>query len=228
MLSKKKLIIIITTLIFFALLCNCYLKKEKAINLAKNYLAQKYEFDSVYRSCRFSYIDSSQYIVTFSANNLLFDVIISSDLKTPSDVIRENYIYVNDDYVLKRFEFLIYDYLKVNTNGKFNGFISINNQPIYSFKISRFIKTDMKLDELEDLMDYNIYIEISENALDDEIKNIYDTINLVKDNNFTPQSITICMENDGVTDFININNLSEFNSLEDFTNFIYRYKTGDI
>ena len=154
--------------------------------------------------------------------------IISSDLKTPSDVIRENYIYVNDDYVLKRFEFLIYDYLKVNTNGKFNGFISINNQPIYSFKISRFIKTDMKLDELEDLMDYNIYIEISENALDDEIKNIYDTINLVKDNNFTPQSITICMENDGVTDFININNLSEFNSLEDFTNFIYRYKTGDI
>lgn len=209
------IIIFLVFIIFVTFICNYYVKREKAINLAKDYLKQKYEFVSVYNNCRFSYIDTNQYIITFSTDNLLFEVIISSDLTTPNDIIKENYVYVADNYILNRFKFLISDYLKVNTDGKFDGFISIKNQPIYSFKISKFIKKEMDLDDLENLMDYDIYINFNNNLVE-EVRNLYRTICVINNSDFTPQSVIVCTEKNGLKDFIHIDNWSEFSSYDDF------------
>ena len=196
------------------LLCSNYIiKKYRAVNIAKEYLLQKYTFEPIYHNCRFSAFEPKQYVITFSFNELLFQVIVPSNLKMPNDIIRENDIYVSDNYILNRFKFLIIDDLNNKTCGKFKGFIGIKNQPIYCFKISKNIILNMDLFSLEKEINYDLYINCKndENLLE-ESKNIYDYISIVKERGFTPENIIICIEENDLTKFVTINKWSEIGS----------------
>ena len=206
-------LVVIIFILLGILYCNYIIKKYRAINISEEYLLQKYNFEPIYHNCKFSVFEPKQYFITFSFNELLFQVIVPSNLKMPNDSIRNNDIYVSDNYTLNRFKFLIIDYLNNKTRGKFNGFIVLKNQPIYYFKISKNVKLNMDLFSLEKEMNYDLYINFKNNKnLVEVSKYAYDYISIVKESGFTPKNIIICMENNNGTNFVTIDKWSEIGS----------------
>jgi len=117
------------------------IKENKAVVAAQEYLSDKYTQEMNYNGVSYSWIDPSQYHVTFSPNNMpdmTFEVLVQSDFKL-EERTNEYGLFVPDNYLLQRFNEYTYGlYQSVaedfwDTDVRVN--IPINDQPLYAYKI---------------------------------------------------------------------------------------------
>jgi hypothetical protein len=109
--------IIVAVVVLGAASIKSYLsyKENKAIQIAQEYLNQKYEQEMQYESTRFSWIDPSLYHVSFSPvcnSEIIFEVIVYPDLTIPEDrwEFRQS-SWSADNYYVKYFEYCMEEYL---------------------------------------------------------------------------------------------------------------------
>lgn len=213
--KKLKLVLILIVIVFSALLCNYNYKKNKVISIAEEYIINKYSFEPGYISCYYYFIEG-KYEVTFFHNNLLFSVIVPSSSSVLKDRIWGDYVFSADNYIQEKFDFLMTENLISITNGHFKDFLIMYDSGINSFEISKNAKVTMDLPALEKEMDYYINIDAKKNTdLTEEAKRIYYYISVIKKQNYTPELVTIDIQDNSEDGFVIIYDLAEINSYED-------------
>lgn len=178
-------------------------KENKAIELAQEYLSQKYDKEMKYESIRFSWIDPSLYHVSFApANNpeIVFEVLVQQDL-TIQGGIREfgQNSSSADNYYIKYFEYLMEEFLSNDAKRLWGDDVKVMvlqmNSGLYSFSVPPELNETMPLTEMEVLLkNYWIYIKTSEITLDDRsleesANRIFEFIQVIKNNGFMPETI---------------------------------------
>ncbi|KJR97694.1 MAG: hypothetical protein VR68_12305 [Peptococcaceae bacterium BRH_c4a] len=204
-------------------------KENKAIELAQEYLSQKYDEEMNYESIRFSWIDPSLYHVSFSpANNpeLVFEVLVQQDL-TIQGGIRE-FGQSNssaDNYCIKYFEYLMEEFLSDDAKRLWGDDVKVTvlqiNSGLYSFSVPPELNNTMSLNEMEALLkNYWIYIKTSEMKLDDQsleesANRIFEFIQVIKNNGFMPETIDFWYPTteDETTD-VALRNLNEIDTVD--------------
>lgn len=178
-------------------------KENKAIQIATEYLEQKYEQKMVYQRIRYSWIDPSLYHVTFSPEShpdISFEVLIQNDLTLRNNIQEFRQTTSPDNYYLKYFEYLMTEFLSDDINRLWNDTASItvlqHNIGLYSFTIPFELNDSMSLQDMESLIsNYWIYIQTTE-ALESshDFENaaflLYEFFQVLKNNSFSPDVIS--------------------------------------
>jgi hypothetical protein len=172
--NNKKVVIIITVIsvaLLIASSCTIYIAsmKKKAVQLAKDYLTQKYSREMKYLFTNSLILtEPALYHVVFSPKNepyLHFEVLVQIDLSPPQEEINKYGYFVPDNYLLRIFEFHTDKFLRMRFEKEYNSGVAIytvlNDQPLYSFKVPVEIseKTDAK--DMERYIDYDIWFSDS-------------------------------------------------------------------
>jgi len=143
-------------------------KEKKAIQIAQEYLSEKYVQKMNYVNVRFSWIDPSLYHVTFSPATmpaLTFDVLVQSDL-TLRDNANKYGNFVPDNYYLRLFNFeskkeILKDVQVIWGKTAVSG-VSVNNQPLYAYEIPVELNEQMTIREIEPYLDYDFSVTTNE------------------------------------------------------------------
>lgn len=197
--------IIIAIIAISALSIKVYLssKENKAIQIAQEYLNQKYEQEMQYESTRFSWIDPSLYHVSFSPvsnSEIIFEVIVYPDLTIPEDRWEFGESSRSaDNYYVKYFEYCMGDYLVADVKRLWDYDATVKVLDItyggVAFCVSPELDDKMTLAEMEPLInDYWIYIKTGEMTVDDQsleesARRIFEFIQIIKNNGFMPETI---------------------------------------
>lgn len=203
--------------------------ENKAIELAQEYLSQKYDEEMNYESMRFSWIDPSLYHVRFSpANNpeLVFEVLVQQDL-TIQGGIREfgQSSSSADNYYIKYFEYLMEEYLSDYAKRLWGNEVKVTvlqmNSGLYSFFVPLELNNNVSLKDMEVLLNnYWIYIRtdkaiMDEQSLVDTSNRIFEFIQIIKNNNFTPETISYKFPpSENTTYSLIFDNWSEINTVD--------------
>jgi hypothetical protein len=194
--------IIFAVIIIVAASIKTYLtfKENKAVQIAQEYLNQKYEQEMQYQNVRFPWIDPSLYHVRFSPVNnpeIIFEVLVQLDLSlTEKDNKHGNFI--PDNYYVKYFEYCMEKYLVADVKHLWgdNATIKVLDVNIGSaaFSVSPKINDEMTLMEMEPLIDdYWIYIRTNDTLVEELLEpianRILEFIQIVKDNGFEPETL---------------------------------------
>lgn len=178
--------------------------ENKAIELAQNYLANKYEQKMQYSSVRYSWIDPSLYHVTFSpAENpkLFFEVLVQNNLTIQEDHQNsdQNKWYSADNYYIKNFEYQMEEYLSPEVKRLWGNDAKITvlqmNSSIYSFSVTHKLDNTMPLSEMDKAIDnYWIFVSTSGAKLDGqslvEMANLtFEFIQRINQEGFAPEVI---------------------------------------
>ena len=152
-------------------LISYHLTERKAVQVAQEYLAQKYDQEMRYESIRFSWFDPSLYYVGFSpANNanIHFEVMVQQNLTIDEEwTNNEGDHFSPDNYYIARFEYFIVNYFQNEAKRIWGDNVSVivrvPNEAIYSFKIPENLSDKMSMYELDNLIgEYLILIDIKQ------------------------------------------------------------------
>lgn len=194
---------LIVAIVIVGIATRSIIRNNKAIQLAKEFLAEKYGQEMVYESIRCSwFVDPVQYYVRFvSTSNpeIDFEVIISNDLSTPEERINEYGYFSNDNYLLRRFMSYMEINLMENVNAVWNVgadvSVFINNQPLYSYNIPDELSEEMPPESMEQYIDYDIYITvnslINRSMVHNEARKIISFIQSVVEHDYNPRKILV-------------------------------------
>lgn len=174
--------------------------EQKAVQIAKDYLAPKYTQEMLYSSVRFSLIEPSLYHVTFSPVNnpeLYFVVLVASDLTLREQTNKYGH-FIPDDYYLKFFSFESKKIFQENVEKIWgeNAYIGVpvDDRGIYGAnRIPIELNEKMTAEEMEPFIDYNFYITTNVlfdiAAKNEEAQKILEMIQHVQASQYRPREI---------------------------------------
>jgi hypothetical protein len=151
-------------------------KEHKAIQLAQEYLVQKYKQEMQFRHARFSWIDPSLYQVTFTpADNpeLYFQVIVQQNLTILEDLKEFGHSTCPDNYYLNYFSFhtsrQIRECVQNIWGESASAYVPDKSSGLYSYSVPSEFNEHMTVEEMGTLLDYDIYIRTN-HLLNNELK----------------------------------------------------------
>jgi hypothetical protein len=178
-----------------------YIRKQHAINLAKEYLLKKYSQKMDYLDSCFSIIDPSLFRIYFSPENnkrIVFTVLVQQDLSI-LDKRRDDGYYSPDDYLLEKFKLdftdIFFSIAKSIWSDGIPVVISINEQPLYSYKVPIELNEKMSTKEMEKYINYNIYISpdyFFDKKTNNEPDMIFELIKEIRKETYSPNEIIFC------------------------------------
>lgn len=174
-------------------------RQQRAVNLAKSYLSEKYPEKMTFQGVRFSRADPCLYHVYFStesADTVHFEVLIQQDLT----IYEKEDTCSADDYVFQLFKKRLEQHWteKIKTVWENEPYpaVTISNHGLYAFPIKPGATEDMSLSEMESFItDYKVHLWID--AIDCEEINevtanaIYMFLQEVKAEHFNPNVISV-------------------------------------
>lgn len=174
-------------------------RQQRAVNLAKSYLSEKYPEKMTFQGVRFSWVDPCLYHVYFStesAEAVYFEVLIRQDLT----IYEKEDTCSADDYVFQLFKKRLEQHWneKIKTVWKNEPYpsVTISNHWLYAFPIKPGATEDMSLWEMESFItDYEV--DFWANGLDGEeigeaaADAIYMFLQEVKAEHFNPNVISV-------------------------------------
>jgi len=175
-------------------------KEDKAIQLAQEYLAQKYEQEMQFHHARFSWIDPSCYQITFTpAGNpeLYFQVIVQQNLTILEGLKEFGHSTCPDNYYLNYFSLYssrqIGEYVQNIWGESASAYVPDKSSGLYSYSVPSEFYEHMALEEMEAFLDYDVYIR-TDQLLNNESKipeaqRILDMIRYVQTSQFKPTEI---------------------------------------
>ncbi len=201
----KTICIIIVIIAIGAVSIKIYLssKENKAIQIAQEYLNQKYEQEMQYENVRYSWIDPSLYHVRFSPVSkpeIIFEVLVYPDLTIPEDRWEFGQSKKSaDNYYVKYFEycmekFLIADVTRLWGDKATVKVLDVNIGGV-AFSVSSELNDKITLMEMEPLIDdYWIYVRMNEIVFDElstekTANLIFEFIETIKNYDFVPKTI---------------------------------------
>ena len=180
---------------------NIYKEKE-AIQIAQEYLLEKYEQEMSYLSVWFSWVDPSLYHVYFFPQNnseLIFEVMVSNDLKEPEERINSyGQHFSPDNYYLRYFEWLLAQQfnnsIKKAWGNNAYAQVRVPNHALYSFTVPAELSDELALDEMVALVDdYLILIDTSQELNEanklHEAEKILIVIQSVQQSGYEPENL---------------------------------------
>jgi len=197
--GKMVLFILIVFIIgsVLSILCFEMAKKAKAVQLAKEYLHQKYIQEMDYLYVRSFGLDPGLFHVFFSPKNkpeLIFRVLVRSDL-----VLNKGWTnsygnhYEPDNYLLKIFEFetraFFLERIENICNKDTDLNILVENGALYAFETPVELTENMDYKEMEAFISYDLSISIQRLDIHDDAIFILDMINMIKKSGFKPVKI---------------------------------------
>lgn len=174
--------------------CCWAIKQHKAVDIAKDYLQQKYEEEMEYVDIRLSLIDPCLYHVFFSSQtktDIVFEVLVQLDLTILELTDGKS----ADNYYIVLFEYMAEQYLESAAKSLWEAeseiTVTVNQQGLYAYTIDETVNENLPLSEMEKLFDYDITIQITggESHLLD-VEKLFRFIMLLKDNGFQPALVT--------------------------------------
>jgi len=225
-------IIIITVVIIVIAIttvaCGGYLspKYKKAISIAQEYLNQKYDQEMVYKDIRKAPIDPGFYYITFLSTKppeIEFEVVVYDSLTIPEKARDFGSGDISaDNYYLKVFEYLMNEHLDADVNHLWGGSVTVHVRTESGglVAISSELNDNMPLDEMESIIDgYWITITEHDTSLENKslevlAKELFDFIQIVNNEGFTPECITYYIYDDGSDlKYIRFNDIGEIDSV---------------
>jgi hypothetical protein len=193
---------IIAIAVIGAIAIKCYLSygEKAAAQLAKDYLAQKYEQEMQFHYAVFSLADPICYHVVFTpANNpeLYFDVIVDDDLTLDEWITKPGYTSSSDDYYLAYFRFHTSREIEKIAQSIWDESASatapVDDRGAYPYSVPFGFNEGMSAEEMEPFLDYDYYI-ITNRLLDSESKQkeaqrMLNMIELVQASKYKPEKI---------------------------------------
>lgn len=177
-------------------------RENKAIQLAQEYVSSKYKEKMNYLDVRFSWIDPSLYHVYFSPEQipeLVFEVLISNDLKTPTDMVNSYGDYFSaDNYYLAYFELTMEKFFQLKIQDIYNSEayiqVSVPNNALYSFSAPGNLNDKMSLSQMADAIDEYIFriktnTELREENKYYEAQKMLEIIFAIKNSGYKPEHI---------------------------------------
>lgn len=180
-------------------------REKKAVQLAQDYLAEKYKQEMNYESVRYSWVDPAIYLVTFSpANNpeLSFEVYVQNNLTILPEGTKEfgRYYSSPDNYYFAYFYWEMknrfQDDVKQIWSEDTSFMVLAMNQGLYGFSIPAALNDQLSLDEMAGLIDeYYFYVKtnqiIDENTKQNEAPKILDFIQIIRESRYKPNRLVL-------------------------------------
>ena len=182
--------------------------EQRAVQLADEYLENKYQNEMVLTDIRFELFEPSVYRVGYYPENnpdIVFDVIVQGFMYVERDnVVNETEGYFADNYYLKYFEYLMEEYLATEVERFFGEkadfSVKENTQGLHSYCMHPLLTDDLDIEDMEALInDYDIEISLSVYSVNAEIvedisNSLYGFISYIRNNGFEPNGITVIFE----------------------------------
>ncbi len=197
---KKLAIIGIVVVLLVGLFCSWrIIKMNIAIQRAKEYVAEKYDFASVYLRTRYSWIEPSIYYVSFTAEvdgvQLIYFVMVQDDLSISPERSFDGDYYEADNYIYRKFELdaeAYYARTRKSFKNVKNYQVTAFNTALYAYATPLEARQDTSLENLLRVMNYNMFVTIDK-AEDKkaEAEIIFEVFQELKELQFNPKSIYI-------------------------------------
>ena len=174
MIRKKRIIIIAIVLIAVALGSSIIARgflgnKEKATEIAKEHLVQKYSQEMQCIGARYSWIDPALYHIYFSPadnSDLVFEVMVQQDFSI-SEKTNEYGYFSADDYYISCFKWKMSTFFRDEINSFWGDeaeiFVNAPNPALYAFKIPAGLDDKMNLHDMAPLIEeYLLIVDIKQ------------------------------------------------------------------
>ena len=167
--KRKKLILWVSIIAVVAIVgtmavkYNSSNKERKAVQLAKEYLAQKYEQEMIYESVRLSKVDPVLYRVSFISQNtgIKFNVNVTpSLLKFPEEKSNNKLLYDNylGSFFCRKTEEIVLPEITATWNDNASIYVSLYPSDVYYEKNTADTNEHMTEREMESFYNYRFYI----------------------------------------------------------------------
>lgn len=183
------------------------IKLNIAIKRAKEYVTEKYDFDSIYLKTRYSWIDPSIYHVSFKAEvdgvQLIYFVMVQDDLSISPERSFDDDYYEADNYFYRKFELDAEAYY-AKTRKSFmnvkNYQVAAFNTALYAYATPLEARQDTSLENLLKVMNYNMFVTIEKaEDIKAEAEIIFEVFQELKELQFNPRTIYISYEDSDTT-----------------------------
>ncbi|MDR0380405.1 MAG: hypothetical protein LBH86_00200 [Oscillospiraceae bacterium] len=177
-------------------------KEQKAIQIAQEYLVQKYEQEMRYESVRYSWIDPAIYHVHFSLvsnPDMAIEVMVQDDLSLREPRSSGDYDYMPDNYYIACFEFEMGKYFRPDTKRIWGEGARTHamffDPALYAFGVPHGLNNRLTLEDMAALVD-DYHLVVRPNVdFEDELKmseadKILDFIQTVQGGLFKPSRIS--------------------------------------
>jgi hypothetical protein len=202
---RKKLVFWVISIIIFvaivgsiAVKCNLSAKERKAVQIAQEYLAQKYEQEMIYESVRYSWIDPGLYHVYFisSDTDVHFEVQMwPKVLDFPEETTDDKYIWDNylNSFFCQKTKETILPKVKMIWDEKVGMQVILSTGKAYPLRGTVEPNEQTTAIEMEPFYNYEFYINTNR-ILDNESKmeeatRILDMIQYVQDSQYQPREM---------------------------------------
>lgn len=221
-------IMILSTVAYNAKL---YIEKRHAVDLAKEYLDNKYSEKMIFRNvAKFSpLVNPGNFSVIFYPEGqpeLSFDISVDSfgksdkfKLKDILDLENRDMLLSCDSYLLKKFQREMNDCLEdLDTyNGTTLSSLAVHNTKGIYYNVPKSLSEETDFIVAEQLIDYIIYVKgnlnLSNEQLAEEVISIFEQLN---NYGFSPSKVILCLENGKSTMYVDFPDWSSIKYREIF------------
>ena len=174
-------------------------KENKAIQLAQDYLNQKYDQDMIYESVRYSWVEPGQYHVYFTSveTEVWFGVSMWPRALECSEVPPDEYIWDNylESFFCRRSEEILFPEVENIWDENVSIQVSLITNNAYPSRGAEEPNEKMTVAEMEPLYNYKFIINthrlLNHESAKTEAERLFDMIQYIKTIQYEPREITI-------------------------------------